>query len=258
MQYLHKSMLKVLRKWVEDNKDRATITDYSNTKCVSQLWLSITDGKYTGKELESLDDDWRTYELYIEDNRIFIYNFGEYTEYLQDNKNSLEDIINNYKNYNRYARRIYESKNFKEGFSKFANIVNKSGYFTPFPSYTDDTDDKLCDFIYKIDESKTLKVTTNYSSIQEYFDADYIDHDSLDINAIGIDESIMSISKVQREDGLWYSFHVSIVADNDESFIIHTTFKTIEEFKNLLTKTIDYIKDFKGFEKYVEDLQNCL
>ena len=35
MQYLHKSMLKVLRKWVEDNKDRAIITDYSNTRCVS-------------------------------------------------------------------------------------------------------------------------------------------------------------------------------------------------------------------------------
>lgn len=254
MQYLHNSMLKALRKWVEDNKDRATIAEYSN----GQLRVSITDGKYTGLELASFSEYWKTYYLEIKDNYIFIYNFGEYAEYLQDNKNSLEDIINNYKNYNLNERRIYESKNFKEGFSKFANIVDKSGYFTPFPSYTDDTDDILCDFIYKIDESKTLKVTTNYSSIQEYFDANYIDQDSLDIIAIGIDEPIMSISKVQREDGLWYSFHVSIVADNDESFIIHTTFKTIEEFKNLLTKTIDYIKDFKGFEKYAEDLQNCL
>ena len=242
---LDKAYGEKIKKWAEENKTRVKWRD-------PVLW--ITDGKYTINELDPVINDcvW-TYG--IDFDNLYISSIKTVTDAIHNK--SLEELKNIIiSQYGPDFEAFYDAKDLSDLSRETAKLIAKSGYFTPFPIYNEN--DKLSDFIYKVDETKTLKVITNYSSIQEYFEAEYEDHDDLDIIAIGIEEPIITMHKVKKNDEIYYSFHVDIVSDNGNSFITHTTFKTSDEFRNLLIKTIDYIKDFKGFEKYIEDLQNCL
>ena len=242
---LDKAYGEKIKKWAEENKTRVEW-------CDPDLW--ITDGKYTINELDPVINDcvW-TYG--IDFDNLYISSIKTVTDAIHNK--SLEELKNIIiSQYGPDFEAFYDAKDLSDLSKETAKLIAKSGYFTPFPIYNEN--DKLSDFIYKVDETKTLKVVTNYSSIQEYFEAKYEDHDDLDIIAIEIEEPIITMHKVKKNDELYYSFHVDIVSNSGDSFITHTTFKTIDEFRNLLIKTIDYIKDFKGFEKYIEDLQNCL
>ncbi len=249
---LDKAYKEKLDKWAEENKDRVYWSD-------PDIW--INDSIYTNEELWDIHDEISaTYRIGIDPDWKYLC-ISYYDPITEELHNGEFDKIaahrfGQYDSPDSYLKKLYEAKDLSDLSREVAKLVAKSGYFTPFPIYNEN--DKLSDFIYKVDETKTLKVATNYSSIQEYFEAEYEDHDDLNIIAIGIEEPIITMHKVKRNDELCYSFHVDIVSDSGDSFITHTTFKTSDEFRNLLIKTIDYIKDFKGFEKYIEDLQNCL
>lgn len=130
---------------------------------------------------------------------------------------------------------------------KFGNKVNN------------EIDEQLKDFIYKIDDSQTLKVESNYSSIDEFFDSDFESGDNLTIKAVNADITLITIEKVLlNSDTEAFKFIVDISNENDDEFTVKTTFDSQEKFKSLLEATINALKEYKEFYKYAEDLENCL
>ena len=114
------------------------------------------------------------------------------------------------------------------------------------------------DFIYRIDETQTLKVETSYGSLDEFFDSKFVSGDRLDIKAINLDITLITIEKVVVDDEEAFRFIVNISTDRDDEFKIKTTFDTQEKFRSLLTATINALKEYKEFYKYADDLEKCL
>ena len=114
------------------------------------------------------------------------------------------------------------------------------------------------DFVYKIDESKTLKVESDYDSIDNFFDSDFMDGDRLAIKAVNVDITLITIEKVVINEEEMFKFIVDISIDGNDEFKIKTTFDSQEKFKSLLEATINALKEYKEFYKYAEDLENCL
>ena len=113
-------------------------------------------------------------------------------------------------------------------------------------------------FVYKVDESKTLKVESNYDSIDNFFDSDFKSGDSLVIKAVNVDITLITIEKVIINEEEMFKFIVDISTDENDEFKIKTTFDSQEKFRSLLEATINALKEYKEFYKYAEDLENCL
>lgn len=114
------------------------------------------------------------------------------------------------------------------------------------------------DFVYKVNESKTLKVESDYDSIDKFFDSDFKDGDSLAIKAVNVDITLITIEKVITNEEEIFKFIVDISTDKNDEFKIKTTFDSQEKFKSLLEATINALKEYKEFYKYAEDLEDCL
>lgn len=135
--------------------------------------------------------------------------------------------------------------------------------FTPFPKFrTSDFEDDLKDFIYKVEETKTLKVQSEYDSISEFFadksPASYDSNASIVILAVDTKLPIIKLEKQRVNNRKLYKFIVDITTKQDDKFIIKTTIDSKEKFISLLESTINALREFKQFAKYANDLQRCL
>lgn len=135
--------------------------------------------------------------------------------------------------------------------------------FTPFPKFrTSDFEGDLKDFIYKVEETKTLKVQSEYDSISEFFadksPASYDSNASIVILAVDTKLPIIKLEKQRVNNRKLYKFIVDITTKQDDKFIIKTTIDSKEKFISLLESTINALCEFKQFAKYANDLQRCL
>ena len=135
--------------------------------------------------------------------------------------------------------------------------------FTPFPKFrTSDFEDDLKDFIYKVEETKTLKVQSEYDSIAEFFadksSTSYDSNASIVILAVDTKLPIIKLEKQRVNNRKLYKFIVDITTNQDDNFIIKTTIDSKEKFISLLESTINALSEFKQFAKYANDLQRCL
>ena len=55
-----------------------------------------------------------------------------------------------------------------------------------------------------------------------------------------------------------YRFIVSINTKDNESFCVKTFIKSKEHLNTLIQQTIDALKQYPQFSKYIDDLENCL
>lgn len=154
----------------------------------------------------------------------------------------------------------------------------KNTKFTPFPKFNisdlgldlkdiEDTnttkyENDLKDFIYKVDDTDTLKVQSNYESVESFFadksDASYSDNESIVILAVDTKLPIIKLEKQLVNNEKTFKFIVDIKTKDEDQFIIKTTIDSKEKFVSLLESTINSLKEFELFYKYADDLEKCL
>ena len=152
----------------------------------------------------------------------------------------------------------------------------KNTKFTPFPKFNisdlgldlkdiEDTtkyEDDLKDFIYKVDDTDTLKVQSNYESVESFFadnsDASYSDNESIVILAVDTKLPIIKLEKQFVNNEKAFKFIVDIKTKDEDQFMIKTTIDSKEKFVSLLESTINSLKEFELFYKYAEDLEDCI
>ena len=151
----------------------------------------------------------------------------------------------------------------KSSLEQLGQWFAKNTKFTPFPKFkTSDFEDDLKDFIYKVDDTNTLKVQSNYDSVESFFadksEASYSDNESIVILAIDTKLPIIKLEKQYVNDEKSFKFIVDIETNNKDRFMIKTTIDSKEKFVSLLESTINSLKEFELFYKYAEDLEKCL
>lgn len=155
--------------------------------------------------------------------------------------------------------RIIRTDLSKNGIKSIQEWLAAHTTYPKFPNFSiSDFDYLIKDFVYKINESKTLKVESDYSSIDEFFDSEFISGDSIAIKAVNLDLTIITIEKVIVDEEEVFKFIVDISTDENDEFKIKTTFDTQEKFRSLLVSTVNALKEYKEFYKYADDLENCL
>lgn len=158
----------------------------------------------------------------------------------------------------------------------------KNTKFTPFPKFTisdlldeehlknyirytklqSKYEDDLKDFIYKVDDTDTLKVQSNYESVESFFadnsDASYSDNESIVILAVDTKLPIIKLEKQFVNNEKAFKFIVDIKTKDEDQFMIKTTIDSKEKFVSLLESTINSLKEFELFYKYADALEDCL
>ena len=117
------------------------------------------------------------------------------------------------------------------------------------------------DFIYKIDDSNKITTQTGYDSIDEFFSepiTNDIKLDTLVICTIDTKEPLIKLQKVETEDKTEFKFIVDIINENGDNFIFKSIIKSQEQLNQLIQQTIEALKNYPKFSKYVDDLENCL
>ena len=151
----------------------------------------------------------------------------------------------------------------KSSLEQLGQWFAKNTKFTPFPKFkTSDFEDDLKDFIYKVEDTNTLKVQSNYDSVDSFFadksESSYSDNESIIILAVDTKLPIITLEKQYVNNEKSFKFIVDIETENRDRFMIKTTIDSKEKFVSLLESTINSLKEFELFYKYAEDLENCL
>ena len=146
----------------------------------------------------------------------------------------------------------------------YRNIkINDELYYKGAPSNEDTSNlnEVVQDFIYKVDESNKITTQTEYDSVDEFFSTQItndIKLDTLVICTIDTKEPLIKLQKVEKENKLNYRFIVDITIDNGDNFSIKSTIETQEQLNQKLEQTIEALKQYPEFAKYVDDLESCL
>ena len=151
----------------------------------------------------------------------------------------------------------------KSSLEQLGQWFAKNTQFTPFPKFkVSDFEEDLKDFIYKVEETSTLKVQSNYDSIDSFFadksESSYLDNEFIVILAVDTKLPIIKLEKQYVNDEKSFKFIVDIETKDKDRFMIRTTIDSKEKFISLLESTINSLKEFELFYKYAEDLENCL
>lgn len=155
--------------------------------------------------------------------------------------------------------RIIRTDLSKNGIKSIQEWIAAHTTYPKFPNFSiSDFIYLVKDFFYKVDESKTLKVESDYDSIDKFFDSDFKSGDSLAIKAVNADIPLITIEKVIINEEEIFKFIVDISTDENDEFKIKTTFDSQEKFRSLLEATINALKEYHEFYKYAEDLEKCL
>ena len=128
--------------------------------------------------------------------------------------------------------------------------------------FTNENTKVLKDFVYKIDNSSKLDVQSSYDSVDAFFEDNsndsYVEHECLTIVAVDTKVPILKLEKTQVKDQNVFKFIVDITNDNDDNYSVKAIIETKYKFDQLLKSTIDSLKNYPQFNKYADDLENCL
>lgn len=125
-----------------------------------------------------------------------------------------------------------------------------------------ETNDTIKDFIYKIDNSNTLKVESSYESCEAFFDDDskesFESNESIVILAVDKKIPLIKLEKALKDEKQVYKFIVDITNEDGDSFNVKSIISSKDKFNQLLESVINALNEFPQFSKYVYDLENCL
>ena len=231
-----------LLKWYNNNPDKCyyndfhdTLVEYPSNGYIEQL---LNDSIYLDWILKNNDD-------YRSNAREIIIKLGY---------NNLQDWIKNYPNNVYYKELVSELQ--KSNNTKPKKKSKKSTELSEEQLKTSESEKVTQDFIVKINDSKTLAI--NESLIDDFFSSDNIDNTEFVIFTADTKLPIIKINKVVKDDNLLFKFIVDIVTENDDNFSIKSTITTKEQLNKLIEQTIDALKNYPQFAKYIDDLENCL
>ncbi len=120
---------------------------------------------------------------------------------------------------------------------------------------------ELKDFVYKVEDSSKIKIETSYDSVDEFFkdtsDNSYEDKESIILVAIDTKVPLIKLEKTKNKDKKAFKFIVDISNDED-NFSVKSIFDTKEKFDQLLQSTINSLREYPQFNKYADELENCI
>lgn len=125
-----------------------------------------------------------------------------------------------------------------------------------------ETSDTIKDFVYKIDESNTLKVESSYESYDAFFNDNskksFESNESIIILAVDTKVPLIKLEKALKDEKQVYKFIVDITNEDGDSFNVKSIISSKEKFNQLLESVINALNEFSQFSKYANDLENCL
>ena len=128
-------------------------------------------------------------------------------------------------------------------------------------SSNDSPKEVVQDFIYKVNDSNKLTTQTEYDSINEFFSSTITNDvklDTLVICAIDTKEPLIKLQKVNTDNKTEFKFIVDITNEDGDNFMFKSIIKSQEQLNQLIQQTIEALKLYPKFSKYVDDLENCL
>lgn len=150
----------------------------------------------------------------------------------------------------------------------YGNIKLTSGKYFSGEYHSDDEDlsndsskEVVQNFIYKVDDSNEITTQIEYNSIDEFFVEPIkndIKLDTLVICTVDTKEPLIKLQKVEIKDKTEFKFIVDITNEDGDDFIFRSIIKSQEQLNQLIQQTIDALKNYPQFSKYVNDLENCL
>lgn len=252
------SVIEKIAEWLEDNgiyKDNNSLIDTDSYTIFSETELGVSFTNYDGKRYNfrvNAGDESKS------GNVAAIYGKGvKLFELYETDKDSCGWTRN-------METALYFSDSpSKSSLEQLGQWFAKNTKFTPFPKFkVSDFEEDIKDFIYKVEETNTLKVQSNYDSVDSFFadksESSYSDNESIIILAVDRKIPIIKLEKQVINDEKSFKFIVDIKTKDKDRFMIKTTIDSKEKFISLLESTINSLKEFELFYKYAEDLENCL
>ena len=125
----------------------------------------------------------------------------------------------------------------------------------------DSSKEIIQDFIYKVNDSNKIVTQIEYDSVDEFFNAPItndIKLDTLVICAVDTKESLIKLQKIETDNKTEFKFIVDIINEDGDNFMFKSIIKSQEQLNELIQQTIEALKLYPKFSKYVNDLENCL
>ena len=146
----------------------------------------------------------------------------------------------------------------ENGIAWFEDVVN----ITPKELIGETWTDKVVkDFVYKVDDSKKLKVINEANSIDDFFKSDISDNDVMNklvIMAIDTKMPLITIKKEKQDGDIIYRFIIDITTEKGDKFAVSTIIAFRQQLRTLIQSTITSLRSYKQFSKYADDLEECI
>lgn len=170
----------------------------------------------------------------------------------------LDKLINDESYYVREA----VSKYLKENGYKSIRDWAKSNPDKVYGDIDFETADTIKDFVYKINDSNTLKVESSYESYDAFFDdcskESFESNESIVILAVDANVPLIKVEKALKDEKQVYKFVVDITNEDGDNFSLKSIISSKEKFNQLLESTINALNEYPQFSKYADDLENCI
>ena len=126
-----------------------------------------------------------------------------------------------------------------------------------------ETTDHLKEFVYKVDDSNSLKTESSYESADAFFNdsskESYESNEALVILTVDTNVPLIKLEKSIKDDKQVYKFIVDIINEAaGNEFIIKSIINSKDKFSRLLESTINALNNNSQFSKYADDLECCL
>lgn len=141
---------------------------------------------------------------------------------------------------------VFEKLSIVSAIEKFNNYAGTNIKIT-----LEDNTKIISDFVYKINESKKLKVIYDCESLN-----DFLSSKIADLMIVAVDTNVPIIRIAKEYDT--FVFIVDITNDDGDKFIISTKLSDKSQLNKLLYDTIEALKLYEQFAKYADDLENCI
>ncbi len=115
----------------------------------------------------------------------------------------------------------------------------------------------IAKFIHKVNELDSLKVQTEYDSINEFFNSDFQDDIKLDTLVICTAYTKTPLIKLVKNKNC-YEFIVDITTEDKDNFSFKSFIETRDQLYQKINQTIEALKQYSKFHNYVIALENCL
>lgn len=202
--------------------------------------------KLTDEEVKVLKNT--KYANYINDSTLSLYNAVKSFEYVKDGEYNA--IVKDGEIYINDTNHLLVQNWSTDSIHVYCNAIAIA-----------DTNKFMKDFIYKIDDSSKLTTQTEYDSVDEFFNTSVkndIKLDTLIICAIDTKEPLIKLQKVETNNKTEFKFIVDITNEDGDNFTFKSIIKSQEQLNQLIQQTIDALKLYSKFSKYVDDLESCI